>query len=215
MENYLQIQEVFNKHVKNYDEWYEKNKYIYLSEVEALKKAIPQGKKGLEIGVGTGRFAAVLGIEYGIDPSEKMLKIAQKRGIKTFLGYGEKLPFNDEEFDFVAIIITICFVKNPENVIKEAKRVLKIGGKLIIGIIDKNSRLGQFYLEKKKQGHLFYKYANFYSVDEIVKMLEKYGFGNFKFYQTIFKPIKEFKEVEMPKEGYGEGSFVVISAERL
>jgi ubiquinone/menaquinone biosynthesis C-methylase UbiE len=58
MENYLQIQEVFNKHVKNYDEWYEKNKYIYLSEVEALKKAIPQDKKGLEIGVGTGRFFA-------------------------------------------------------------------------------------------------------------------------------------------------------------
>jgi len=46
-------------------------------------------------------------------------------------------------------------------------------------------------------------------------MLEKYGFGNFKFYQTIFKPIEEIKEVEMPKEGYGEGSFVVISAERL
>jgi ubiquinone/menaquinone biosynthesis C-methylase UbiE len=121
MENYLQIQEVFNKNVKNYDEWYKKNKYIYLSEIEALKKAIPQGKKGLEIGVGTGRFAAVLGIGYGIDPSEEVLKIAQKRGIKTFLGYGEKLPFNDEEFDFVAIIITICFVKNPENVLKKLK----------------------------------------------------------------------------------------------
>jgi ubiquinone/menaquinone biosynthesis C-methylase UbiE len=144
-----------------------------------------------------------------------MLKIAQKRGIKTFSGYGEKLPFNDEEFDFVAIIITICFIRNPEKVINEAKRVLKIGGKLIIGIIDKNSPLGQFYLEKKKQGHLFYKYANFYSVDEIVKMLEKYGFGNFKLYQTIFKSIEEIKEAEMPKEGYGEGSFVVISAERL
>jgi ubiquinone/menaquinone biosynthesis C-methylase UbiE len=215
MENYLQIQEVFNKNVKNYDEWYEKNTYIYLSEVEALKKAIPHGKKGLEIGAGTGRFAAVLGIEYGIDPSEEMSKIAQKRGVKTFLGFGEKLPFNDKEFDFVAIIITICFVKNPENVIKEAKRVLKIGGRLIVGIIDKNSPLGKFYFEKKKQGHLFYKYANFYSVDEIVKMLEKYGFGNFKFYQTIFKPIEEIKEVEMPKEGYGEGSFVVISAEKL
>jgi len=215
MENYLQIQEVFNKNVKNYDEWYEKNKYIYLSEVEALKKGIPQSKKGLEIGVGTGRFAAVLGIEYGIDPSEEMLKIAQKRGVKTFLGYGEKLPFNDDEFDFVAIIITICFIRNPEKVINEAKRVLKIGGKLIIGIIDKNSPLGQFYLEKNNEGYLFYKYANFYSVDEIVKMLEKYGFGNFKLYQTIFKSIEEIKEAEMPKEGYGKGSFVVISAERL
>ena len=31
MENCLEIQEVFNKNVKNYDEWYEKNKYIYTS----------------------------------------------------------------------------------------------------------------------------------------------------------------------------------------
>jgi len=84
-----------------------------------------------------------------------MLKIAQKRGIKTFLGYGEKLPFNDEEFDFVAIIITICFVRNPENVIKEAKRVLKNGGKLIIGIIDKNSPLGQFFILKRKSKDIY------------------------------------------------------------
>jgi hypothetical protein len=43
--------EVFNKYVKEYEEWFEKHKFAYLSEIEALKKVIPKGK-GIEIGVG-------------------------------------------------------------------------------------------------------------------------------------------------------------------
>jgi len=206
--------EIFNKHFKEYDEWYEKNKWVYLSEVVVLKKVIPKGKKGLEIGVGTGRFAQALGIEYGIDPSEKMLSIAKKRGIKTFVGRGEKLPFSDKEFDYVALIITLCFVENPEEVIKEAKRVLKDNGKIVIGIIAKNSPLGKIYQEKKEAGHKIYKYANFFTVEEVVDLLKRNGFKNFVFYQTLFKPLEEIKEIEEPKEGFGEGSFVVIAAEK-
>ncbi|MGB9768243.1 MAG: class I SAM-dependent methyltransferase [Dictyoglomus turgidum] len=206
--------EIFNKYFKEYDWWYEENRWVYLSEVEALRKVIPKGKKGLEIGVGTGRFAKELGIEYGIDPSEKMLSIAKERGIKGFAGRGESLPFSDKEFDYVALIITLCFVENPDNVIKESKRVLKDGGKIIIGIIDKNSSLGKLYLEKKKEGHKFYKYATFFSVDEVVDLLKRHDFRDFVFYQTLFKPLEEIKEIEEPKEGFGEGSFVVISAEK-
>ena len=68
---------VFNKYTKEYDSWYDKNKYAYLSEIEAIRKVLPKKGIGLEIGVGTGRFAAPLGIKYGIDPSEKMLEIAR------------------------------------------------------------------------------------------------------------------------------------------
>jgi len=206
--------EVFNKLFREYDQWYEDNKWVFLSEVEALRKVVPKGKKGLEIGVGTGRFAEILGIEYGIDPSEMMLSIAKERGIKTSVGRGEDLPFSDEEFDYVALIITICFVENPYDVIKEAKRVLRDGGKIIISIIDKNSYLGKLYQKMKEEGHRFYKYANFNSVDEMVDLLKRFNFKNFIFYQTIFKPLEDIKEVERPKEGFGEGSFVVISAEK-
>jgi ubiquinone/menaquinone biosynthesis C-methylase UbiE len=204
--------EVFDKYFEDYDQWYEDNKLVYLSELEAFKKVIPINKKGLEIGVGTGRFAEPLGIEYGVDPSENMLSIARKRGIKTFVGKGENLPFPDKEFDYVLLAITICFVENPDKVIEEARRVLKDNGKIIIGIVDRNSPLGEFYLEKKKEGHKFYKYATFYSTEEIIEMLKKHNFKDFIFYQTIFGSIKDIKEIEEPKEGYGEGSFVVISA---
>ncbi|MGB9858127.1 MAG: class I SAM-dependent methyltransferase [Dictyoglomaceae bacterium] len=205
---------IFDRYFKEYDQWYEENKWVYLSEVEALRKVIPKGKKGLEIGVGTGRFAKELDIEYGIDPSEKMLSIAKERGIKSFVGRGESLPFSDKEFDYVALIITLCFVEDPDKTVEEARRVLKDGGKIIIGIIDKNSSLGKIYLEKKEEGHKFYKYANFFSVDEVVDLLKRHGFKNFTFYQTLFRPIEEIKEIEEPKEGFGEGSFIVISAEK-
>jgi len=68
---------IFDIYTNEYDQWYERNKFVYLSELEALKKVVPKKGKGLEIGVGTGRFAEPLGISYGLDPSEKMLEIAK------------------------------------------------------------------------------------------------------------------------------------------
>jgi len=205
---------IFDIYPKEYDNWYEENKFVYLSEIEALKKVIPEKGEGLEIGVGTGRFAQPLRIKTGIDPSSKMLKIAKTRGIKTYLGMGENLPFSDKEFDFVLIVITICFVQNPEQVIRESNRVLKDNGKLIIGIIDKNSYLGKLYQKKKEEGHRFYKEANFYSTEEVVEILKKYNFNRFTFYQTIFHPVEKLTRVEKPEKGYGKGSFVVIVGEK-
>ena len=201
---------LFDKYSKEYDKWYVKHKLAYLSELAALKKVTPEKGQGLEIGVGTGRFAAPLKIKYGIDPSQNMLKIAKRRGIKTFVGLGEKLPFADKSFDFVLLMITLCFTNNPEQVITESKRVLKSGGKVIVGIIDKNSFLGKFYLKQKKQGHRFYKAANFFSTKEIIKLLEKHNFRGVTTFQTIFQPLDKIKKIEQPKKGFGEGGFVVI-----
>jgi len=58
---------------------------------------------------------------------------------------------------------------------------------------------------------VFYKIATFYSVNEIIPYLKKAGFQNLAFTQTIFHALEEIKEVEAMKEGYGEGSFVVVS----
>jgi len=61
------------------------------------------------------------------------------------------VTFTDEEFDFVLIVVTLCFVDDPEKVIEEAKRVLKKGGRIIVGIIDRNSKIGKSYQEKKEK----------------------------------------------------------------
>ena len=199
----------FDKYYKRYDAWYERNKFAYLSEVEALKEVLPKKGKGLEIGVGTGRFAKPLGIRHGIDPSRKMLEIAKKRGVKVHLGNGEKLYFKNSSFDYVAIIITLCFVKDPLKVLDEARRVLKKNGKIIIAIIDKESFLGKFYQRKKS---VFYKQANFFGVREIVGLLKTIGFNRISYYQTIYKLPDKIRSIQRPKEGFGKGGFIVIGA---
>ena len=63
--------EVFEKFAERYDSWFDRNPYAYKSELKAISALIPKGK-GIEIGVGTGRFAKPLGIKFGIEPSRKM-----------------------------------------------------------------------------------------------------------------------------------------------
>ncbi len=43
----------FEEHSVLYENWFEKNKYVYLSEVEAVKRLLPKNSNGLEIGVGS------------------------------------------------------------------------------------------------------------------------------------------------------------------
>jgi len=54
--------EIFERYAQEYDEWFDANRFAYESEVQALKKFISKNSKGLEVGVGTGRFAVPLGI---------------------------------------------------------------------------------------------------------------------------------------------------------
>lgn len=51
---------IFDRYYKRYDAWYGRNRYTYLSELRAIRKFLPRKGKGLEIGVGTGRFAGPL-----------------------------------------------------------------------------------------------------------------------------------------------------------
>lgn len=201
---------IFDKYYKRYDAWYERNKFAYLSELTAIRKVLPKKGKGLEIGVGTGRFASKLGISHGVDPSPNMVALAKKRRIKAKTAKGENLPFDGNTFDYILMVITLSFVQDPKKVISESRRVLKNKGKLIIGIVDKDSFLGKYYRHKKG---IFYKYANLLSVREVISLLEKIGFKKLIFYQTIFKTPTKIKAQEPVKKGYGKGGFVVICAD--
>jgi hypothetical protein len=58
-----------------------------------LSALLPRVNWGLEIGVGTGRFAVPLGVRWGVDPSIRMGKMAKARGIQVVSGRAESLPF--------------------------------------------------------------------------------------------------------------------------
>jgi ubiquinone/menaquinone biosynthesis C-methylase UbiE len=203
--------EPFEKHPLQYEQWFDRHKFAYESELKAIRKLLPQHGNGLEIGIGSGRFAAPLGIRLGLEPSSKMMEIAQAKGIEVIGGVGESLPFRDSQFDFATMVTTICFLVDVEVAFSEAYRILKPGGCLIIGFIDKDSSIGQLYQQHKNE-NVFYRIATFYSVDEVVSHLKKAGFKVFNFAQTIFHSLAEIKGIEPVREGYGEGSFVVVRA---
>lgn len=205
--------EPFEKYSKKYEDWFERNEFAYKSEIQAIKELLPQGKNGIEIGVGSGRFAIPLGIKIGVDPSPRMRKIAQQKGIKVIDAVAEDLPFENSQFELVLMVTTICFVDNLNLSFREAYRILKLGGYLIIGFVDKDSPLGKLYRQHKKK-NVFYKIATFYSVKEVIYNLNKVGFKEFNFKQTIFHSLNKIKNVEPVKEGHGEGSFIVIRARK-
>lgn len=201
----------FEEHTAQYEEWFEVNNFAYESELLAVKRMLPEKGIGMEIGVGSGRFAGPLGIQFGVEPSAKMRKIAKKRGIDVVDSLAEDLPYKDFRFDYVLMVTTICFLDDIETALKEAYRVVKPGGSLVIGFVDKESALGKLYLEHKEMS-LFYRIATFYSVDEVIFYLKQASFKNYTFAQTIFHNLKEIKTVEPVEEGHGRGSFVVVKA---
>jgi len=205
--------EPFEKHAIEYENWFTEHRFAYESELEAVKQQVPDNGGGIEIGVGSGRFAVPLGIEFGVEPSAKMGKIARQKGINVVRGVAEAVPFGSSIFDFALMVTTICFVDDLEASFREASRILKPGGSLIIGFINRDTLVGRLYEERKKDS-LFYRVATFYSIEELVPLLEKVSFKDFRFNQTIFKDLSKIDKVEPVKPGYGEGSFVVIRARK-
>lgn len=205
--------EPFEKYSQQYEMWFDQNKYAYKSEINAIKEIMPDFKKGVEIGIGSGKFAAPFGIKFGVDPSIKMAEIARKRGIKVIKGIGEDLPLDDESFDMVLMVTTLCFLDDVNKAFSEVYRILKKDGFFINGFIDINSRIGIIY-QRNKDKNVFYKHAIFYSVKEVTKLMEESGFKDFEYRQTIFNTLDKISEIEEVKDGYGEGSFVVIRASK-
>ena len=49
--------EVFNQYAERYDSWFERDPGLYAAELQALRALLPESKRGIEVGVGSGRFA--------------------------------------------------------------------------------------------------------------------------------------------------------------
>lgn len=205
--------EPFVHHHRRYDEWFERHSAAYLSELLAVRTLLPWSGRGLEIGVGTGRFAAPLGVGFGIDPAAEMLGYARVRGVCVACAVAEALPFADAAFDYALIVTTICFVDDAAAMLREAARVLRPDGELVIGLIDRDSPLGREYLAHQAE-NVFYREATFYSAAEVETLLRETGFGERVWLQTLSVPLSQVRDIEPVSAGTGRGAFLVIRARR-
>jgi len=208
--------ESFDRHAEEYDAWYEKYKPAYESELLALRTFLPENLeklKALEIGAGTGRFALALGIGLGLEPARAMAILAKQRRLEVVIGVAEFLPIKREQFDLVLIVTALAFFKNPNQALREALRVLKPGGQIIVGILDRDSIQGRC-IELEKKESKFFTEAHFLSATEVLTYLLEIGFENLAICQTLFKKPEKIEYVELPENGHGVGRFAVISARK-
>lgn len=200
----------FDKQAAEYDAWFDRHCLFFQAELAALRSIVPATGHGVEIGVGTARFALPLGISIGVEPSPGMAELARQRGLDVREGVAEALPFDDESFDFAIMVTVVCFLDDVNGAFREAWRILKPGGAFVVGFIDRESKLGRIYEQKREQS-VFYRDATFYSVNDLVMLLHETGFSDFSYRQTLFPGKRTDVTV---REGFGDGSFVVIKGHK-
>jgi ubiquinone/menaquinone biosynthesis C-methylase UbiE len=94
------------------------------------------GRRLLDVGGGTGNYARALR-EEGWEPlvadfNEAMLEHARAKGLPTMRADATGLPFADEDFDAVMLVSMLHHVSDPVQAIREARRVLRPGGRLAV-----------------------------------------------------------------------------------
>jgi SAM-dependent methyltransferase len=141
--------------------------------------------------------------------------MARQRGITGFLGRGEEDLFDEASFGTVFLIVTLCFLDSPLDVLQEIEHILIPNGKLVLGLVLKESLWGQLYQLRKEEGHRFYRYATFYSYDEVVRLMIQAGFIVEQIISTLFQKPGEVHDIEEPRVGYSsDAGFIVIAASK-
>jgi len=167
---------VFEDFAGDYDHWYNEHNNTYQAQLRMLRKALPDHARGLEVGVGSGRFAVPLGIHCGIDPSRELVLIAKQRGIEVVRGEGEHLPYRAGTFDYVLMMTVICFLDDATAVFHEVYRVLGPGGILVVGFIEKDGEIYRIYQHESTKGR-FLRFAKFWTIEEVNGFFKDAGFA--------------------------------------
>jgi SAM-dependent methyltransferase len=167
---------VFKDHADDYDRWFDEHGDVYTAQVRMLRGVIPDYGLGLEIGIGSGRFAAPFGICCGIDPSRELARMAKQRGIEVVRGEGEHLPYRAGSFDYVLMMTVICFLDDAIAVFHEVNRVLRPGGMLVVGFIEAGGEISRRYQHESSKGR-FLRYATFRTAEEVAGFFKDTGFA--------------------------------------
>ncbi len=203
---------VFEEEWRRFDEWYERNRPIYESEVAALRALLEElgvdPARSVEVGVGSGRFASRLGVAFGVDPALPLLRLARARGVEAVQGVAEALPVR-RGLEAALFIVTLCFLDEPLAALREAARVARW---VVSCIVPRGSPWGRLY-EARRGASPFYRYARFYTLEELKAMYRGAGMDPGPCVSTLYAPPPGPSSPEEPRPGCSEGAgFVCLAA---
>lgn len=130
-----------------------------------------------DLGCGTGRLSAALAPfvqrVIAVDGSPAMLEAAEERlaSIKNVVirsGRLEELPITNHELDVVTLVLALHHVSHPQKVLREAHRVLKRDGRLIIVDLMPHDQEEL----REQMGHIWLGFSR----DQVLRDLEASGF---------------------------------------
>ncbi|MEI2464062.1 demethylmenaquinone methyltransferase [Niallia taxi] len=192
------VHHVFEKIYGNYDKM---NTVISFQQhkiwrKDTMKKMnVTKGAKALDVCCGTADWTISLadavgptGEVKGLDFSENMLSIGKEKtkgysNIELIHGNAMELPFPDDSFDFVTIGFGLRNVPDYLQVLKEMKRVVKPGGKVVC------LETSQPTMPVFKQG--YYVYFRF-----IMPMFGKLFAKSFKEYSWLQESARDFPSMK-------------------
>jgi ubiquinone/menaquinone biosynthesis C-methylase UbiE len=123
-------------------------KNVFKAELDYILRELNGAEDVLSIGCGPAIIEAGLAEHgfnvTGLDISKEALGCAPDT-VRTVIGPAEKMDFADSSFDAVIYIASLQFIENYKQAIKQTARVLKPGGKLLVMLLNPQSR---FYKEK-------------------------------------------------------------------
>jgi ubiquinone/menaquinone biosynthesis C-methylase UbiE len=198
----------FDRLANEYDKWFDSDegRPIFEMETACLRGLMGEDASGwLEVGVGTGRFAEALGVKDGVDPSAAMLEFAARRSIRARQGRGEALPYQDAAFSGVLLVLTLCFVDDPRQALRECTRVLSDEAHLVVGFVPSDSPWGQHYQRKGREGNPFYSEAEFFTCDQVRETAVSAGFDLERAASCLLSPPNEPLDMSQ-REGVVNGA---------
>lgn len=175
----------FSEVAHRYDDFFRTpiGAFVESVEREALFTCLraKPGERWLDLGCGTGRLALSLSqlgaVVVGVDASEAMLAEARAKqevaGAITWLRAElEALPLPTGAFDGALLNLVLEFVDEPERVLAEAGRVVRPGGRIVVGILAADGAWARLYRRRASgEAGSVWTFARFWRPAELIALV--------------------------------------------
>jgi SAM-dependent methyltransferase len=156
------------------------------------------GLEVLDVGAGDGAYALALAGHgarvTALDASLPALRAASRRArvaaapVTLVAGDALALPFDGGTFDLAIAITALCFVRSPEQAVSEAARVLRPGGRLVVGDLGRWSAWAACRRARGWLGAPAWRHTRFWTAPGLRRLAESAGLIPGRVRGAVFHP---------------------------